>query len=162
MHIATRQTIIIFLSVAVASFAACARQSAEAGRDTAAAATVNGKNVMLNEVDKIINQQFQGQQSQMSPLELAQARLQVLDTLIQKEVLFQRAEKEKLLPSDDEITQFINTQMQQSQMTQEEFQKRLRETNQTPESLREESRKALANQKLQDRINGNIVAPNEK
>jgi hypothetical protein len=34
----------------------------------------------------------------------------VLDGLVQEEVLFQRAEKEKLLPTEDEVTQFINDQ----------------------------------------------------
>ena len=34
---------------------------------------------------------------------LAEARLQALDKLIQREVLFQRAEKEKLLPTEEEM-----------------------------------------------------------
>jgi len=45
---------------------------------------------------------------------LAQARLQVLGNLIQREVLFQRAEREKLLPTEDEITGVINQQKTQS------------------------------------------------
>ena len=51
--------------------------------------------------------------------QLAQARLQVLEQLIQREVLFQRAEQEKLLPSEDEITNVINKQKQDSGMTDE-------------------------------------------
>ena len=126
------------------------------------AATVNGKNVLLSEVDRLISQQFQGQQSKLSPLELAQARLQVLDTLIQKEVLFQRAEKEGLLPKDDEINQFLNELKLQSGMTEEEFQKRLKDQGQTVEMLREEARKQKAIEKLQNQINAKITVRDEE
>ncbi len=164
MHKAAKQTLIVALLGLVAfAFAACSNTGSGAGStDTSVAATVDGKNIMLAEVDKLINQQYQGQQSKLSPLELAQVRLQVLDSLIQKEVLFQRAEREKLLPTEDEITQFINTQMQQAQMTQEQFQQRLKEMGQTTETLREESRKNLAVQKLQDRTNSKITVSDKE
>ena len=126
------------------------------------AATVNGKSITLGEVDRLINQQFQGEQVKMSPLQLAQTRLQVLETLIQKEVLFQRAEQEKLLPTEDEITQFINELKQQSGMTEEEFQKRLKDQGQTLEMLREEARKQKAIQKLQDKINAKVTVREEE
>jgi peptidyl-prolyl cis-trans isomerase SurA len=136
--------------------------AAGSGGATDVAATVNGKNVMLSEVDRLISQQFQGQQSKLSPLELAQARLQVLDTLIQKEVLFQRAEKEGLLPKDDEINQFLTELKQQSGMTEEEFQKKLKEQGQTVEMLRDEARKQKAIQKLQDQVNAKITVRDEE
>jgi parvulin-like peptidyl-prolyl isomerase len=132
------------------------------GGATDVAATVNGKNILLSEVDRLISQQFQGQQSKLSPLELAQARLQVLDTLIQKEVLFQRAEKDGLLPKDDEINQFLAELKQQSGMTQEEFEKKLKEQGQTEEMLREEARKQKAIQKLQDQVNAKITVRDEE
>lgn len=158
-----KQTILIVI-VALAAFAISACKSAGGGSgsaatatDNAVAATVNGKNIMLSEVDRIISQQAQGQQAQLSPLQLAQARLQVLNGLIQKEVLFQRAEKEKLLPSEDEINQFVNDLKSQSGMTEEQFQKRLKDQNETVESLREEARKTKAIQKLQERAYGKIT-----
>ncbi len=164
MYRPMKQTLIAALCGLVAlTFSACSGTGSGAGSaDASVAATVNGKNIMLSEVDKLINQQYQGQQSKLSPLELAQVRLQVLDRLIQQEVLFQRAERDKLLPTEDEITQFINTQMQQGQMTQELFQQRLKETGQTMESLREETRKALAIQKLQDRTNSKITVTDKE
>lgn len=130
---------------------------ASGSNSAAVAATVNGRTIMLSEVDKLISDQVQGQQAQMSPLELAQARLQVLNTLVQKEVLFQRAEKEKLLPTEEEITQFITTMKQQAGMTDDQFQKRLKERGQTVETLREEARKSQAIQKLQDKTYGKIT-----
>ncbi len=151
--------IIALVTLAALLVVGCNRAGGGGGEATnaAVAATVNGKNIMLSEVDKLISDQVQGKQGQMSPLELAQARLQVLNTLVQKEVLFQRAEKEKLLPTEEELTQFITNMKQQANMTEEQFQKRLKEQSQTLESLREEARKNLAIQKLQDKTYGKIT-----
>jgi parvulin-like peptidyl-prolyl isomerase len=166
----TKQAFFIVLIASLALFlAACGNAGGGSssgaggtGGATDVAATVNGKNIMLSEVDRLISQQFQGQQSKLSPLELAQARLQVLDTLIQKEVLFQRAEKGGLLPKDDEINQFLAELKQQSGMTQEEFEKKLKEQGQTEEMLREEARKQKAIQKLQDQVNAKITVRDEE
>ncbi len=125
--------------------------------DNTVAATVNGKKIMLQEVERVIQQQTSGKQADLSPLELAQARLQVLSSLIQREVLFQRAEQEKLLPTDDEITGSINKQKQDSGMTDEEFARQLKEQNLTMEALREEAKKDLAIQHLQDKYSGKIT-----
>ena len=97
------------LAPAAVVFTACGTGSGT-GTTSDIAATVNGKSIMLKEVDYIISQQTGGQQAQMSPLQLAQARLQVLNGWIQKEVMFQRAEKEKLVPTEEEITQEVNKQ----------------------------------------------------
>src|SRR6195256_3242425 len=121
------------------------------------AATVNGKKIMLQEVERLITQQTQGKQAQLSPLELAQARLQVLSSLVQREVLFQRAEQEKLLPSEDDISAAINQQKAQTGMTDEEFARQLKEQNLTMEALREEAKKDLAIKKLQDKYAGKIT-----
>jgi peptidyl-prolyl cis-trans isomerase SurA len=131
-----------------------------AATDNAVAATVNGKNIMLSEVDKLISLQSQGQQDKLTPLALAQARLQVLDGLIQNEALLQRAEKEKIVPTEVEITSYINERRQG--MTEEQFQKALKDQGLTMDSLKEEARKSLAIQKLRDNVAGKINAPNDK
>src|SRR5215510_658275 len=125
--------------------------------DNTVAATVNGKKIMLQEVERVIQQQTGGKQANLSPLELAQARLQVLSSLIQREVLFQRAEQEKLLPTEDEITSSINKQKQDSGMTDDEFNRQLKEQNLTQEALREEAKKDLAIQHLQEKYSGKIT-----
>src|SRR5215813_2593148 len=125
--------------------------------DNTVAATVNGKKIMLQEVERVIQQQTGGKQTSLSPLELAQARLQVLSTLIQREVLFQRAEQEKLMPTEDEITSSINKQKQDSGMTDEEFARQLKDQNLSMEALREEAKKDLAIQHLQDKYSGKIT-----
>src|SRR5258708_4873162 len=121
------------------------------------AATVNGKKIMLAEVERLINQQAQGKQAQLSAHDLAQARLQILDKLIQREVLYQRAEQEKGLPTEEQITTAINQQKQQQGMTDDEFARQLKEQNMTPEALREEAKKDLAISSLQDKYAGKVT-----
>lgn len=139
-----------------ASLIAACSSGTESPSNTVAA-TVNGKKIMLAEVERLINQQAQGKQSQFSAHDLAQARLQVLEKLIQREVLFQRAEQEKLLPTDEEITTSINQQKQQTGMTDEEFSRQLKEQSMTMEALREEAKKDLAINKLQEKYAGKVT-----
>jgi len=120
------------------------------------AATVNGRNIMLKEVERGVNQQAGGNASSLNQLQMAQARLTVLGNLIQREVLFQRAEREKLLPTEAQIDGAIATQKQNSGMTAEDFDKSLKAQNMSIEALREEARKDLAIAALQDKYNGKI------
>ena len=151
-------TVLVFLTSITASafvLSGCGAGGSEA-KDNMVAATVNGKSIMLKEVERGVTQQAGGKQAQLSQLEMAQARLQVLSNLVQREVLFQRAEREKLLPTEDQIDGVINTQKQQSGMTSEDFEKSLREQNVSMETLREEARKDLAISTLQDKYSGKI------
>jgi parvulin-like peptidyl-prolyl isomerase len=149
--------LILTVAVAiVAAFGAACSQSSTTPESTVAA-TVNGRKIMLAEVERIIHQQAQGKESLMSSHDLAQARLTVLDQLIQREVLFQRAEQEKLLPTEDEITNAINKQKQDSGMTDEEFARYLKQQNTTMEALRDDAKKNLAIGKLEDKYAGKIT-----
>jgi parvulin-like peptidyl-prolyl isomerase len=147
-------TILAVISLALG---ACSSGGGAGSTDNTVAATVNGKNIMLKEVERGVSMQSQGKQAQLSPLELAQARLQILGNLIQREVLLQRAEREKLLPTDDEITALINQQKQQSGMTDDDFLKSVTAQNLTLEALREEARKDVAISKLQDKYSSKVT-----
>ena len=133
----------------------CASGGSEA-KDNMVAATVNGRNIMLSEVERGVNQQTGGNPAALNQLQLAQARLQVLSNLIQREVLFQRAEREKVLPTEAQIDGAIATQKQNSSMTAEDFDKSLKAQNISMETLREEARKDLAISALQDKYSGKI------
>jgi parvulin-like peptidyl-prolyl isomerase len=163
---AAKQISLLTLVALLASvFVACDRSKAVGdNKGTAVAASVNDKKIMLTEVDKILEQQAKSQQvqfSDMSQLELAAGRLQVLDELIRREVLFQRAEKESLMPKDDEVAQAINEQKLQLG-TQEAFQRALKESGQTEEGMRDIARRQLAIQKLLDRTVSKIEPPTDK
>jgi peptidyl-prolyl cis-trans isomerase SurA len=145
------------LALIVLGLGACSSGGSSDSKDSTVAATVNGKNIMSAEVERGVSAQSEGQQAKLSQLELAQARLGVLGNLIKTEVLFQRADREKLLPTEDEITAFINQQKQQKGITDDDFQKSLTAQNLTMESLREEARKNIAISKLQDKYNSKIT-----
>jgi parvulin-like peptidyl-prolyl isomerase len=140
---------------------ACNRNSPDA-KDNTVAATVNGKKIMMVEVEQAVSRQAGGQQAKLSPLEMAQARLQVLGSLIQREVLFQRAEREKVLPSEDDINKLINQQKQQSGMTDDDFQKSLAAQNLTEAALREEARKDIAIKNLQEKYSSKIAVSDKE
>jgi peptidyl-prolyl cis-trans isomerase SurA len=119
------------------------------------AATVNGRNIMLQDVERELSRQTGGKPEALNQLQLAQARLQILDSLIQREVLYQRAERDKTLPTEAQIDGVIANQKQG--MTSEEFDKTLQTQNLTLEKLREETKKELAISALQDKYSGQIT-----
>jgi parvulin-like peptidyl-prolyl isomerase len=125
------------------------------------AATVNGKAIKLEEIERVLKQQAQGQEGRLSPLELAGARLQILQSLIEQEVMYQKAEKEGTVPTEEEITSELNKRKTQGGLSQEEFDKRMKEVGETEASLRESLKKALAIQKLTDKITGKIEPPKD-
>lgn len=125
--------------------------------DNQVAATVNGRNIMMQEVERSVNRQSNGNPAALSQLALAGARLSVLDSLIKREVLFQRAEREKVLPTEAQIDGAIAQQKEQTGMTQEDFEKSLKAQNMSIETLREEARKDLAINALQDKYSGKIT-----
>lgn len=159
-------TIVLFAVAAmIALSAACggstATNSSSSDAPTGTAATVNGTAIKMEEVERVIKAQAQGQENRLSPLELAQARLQVLDSLIQQEVMFQKAQKENTVPTDEEVTAELNKRMTGSGMSREEFDKRMKEAGETEASLRESIKKALAIQKLNEKITGKIEPPKD-
>jgi parvulin-like peptidyl-prolyl isomerase len=126
------------------------------------AARVNGKPITMAEIDRALKDQTEGKTSELSPLELQQARLQILNSLIERELLVQRAEKEDLVPSEGEITTAITDRKKESGMTDDEFQSRLKEQNMTMEKLRDEARKDLAVKKIQEKWAGKIVVSDQE
>jgi parvulin-like peptidyl-prolyl isomerase len=84
-----------------------------------------------------------------------------LQNLIEQEVMFQRAERDNLVPTDEEITVEINKRKVESRMSAEEFDKRMAEAGMTEKSFREDIRKALAIAKLVDKVTGRIENPKD-
>ena len=127
-----------------------------------AAAVVNGTKITVAEVDRVTTEQAQGQQNQLSQLELAAARLRVLEGLITNEILYQKAKKDNLLPSEQDVNSFIQQSKADGGMTEDAFQKRLKETNQTEAEFKEDIRKQLAIKKLEDNIANQIKVSDQE
>ena len=151
-----RPVALITVVLAALLIAACS-SGGDAAADNTVAASVNSRKIMSSEVERVIQQQMQGKQSELSAHDLAQARLTVLEKLIQREVLYQRAEQEKLLPTEEQITTAINQRKQEAGVTQEEFDRQLKESGMNNEALREEAKKDLAVNSLQDKYAGKIT-----
>ena len=153
----------ILVALAAVFSTACDSTVGGAGGGSAAdsAATVNGKAIKNEEVEKIIKQQFQGQESKLSPLELAQARLQALEGIIQQEVMVQKAEKEKVQVSEEEITQALNEHKQASGVTIDEYNKRMQEAGENEASWREKLKKQLMIKKLGENIASKVEPPKD-
>lgn len=125
------------------------------------AATVNGKAIKLEEIERGLKQQSQGQENRLSPLELAGARLQILQSLIEQEVMYQKAEKEQTVPNDEAVTAEYNRTRQQSGLSAEQWDKLMQESGQTEASARESIKKSLAIKQLVDKITGKIEPPKD-
>ncbi len=133
-----------------------ATSSSSSGSKGEAAAVVNGTKITLADVDRTTTEQAQGQQAQLSQLELAAARLRVLEGLITNEILYQKAKQDKLIPADADVNSFIQQSKADGGMTEEAFQKRLKETNQSEAEFKEDIRKQMAIKKLDENIANQI------
>lgn len=125
------------------------------------AATVNGKVIKMEDVERAVKQQAQGQESKLSPLELAGARLQVLQGLIEQEVMFQKAEKEGVVPKDEDVTAEINKQKVDSRLSQEEFDRQMTQAGLNEASYRDSVKRGMAIKALVDKVTGRIETPKE-
>ncbi len=107
------------------------------------ASTVNGRAITFAELDKQYQYQFANRTSN-DPVEVL--RLEVLRTLIDSEIMLQRAEKAGLLATDSDVEAKF-TELK-SPYTQEEFQKQLNARQMTVEDLKTQIRRDLSVQKL--------------
>lgn len=126
-----------------------------------AAATVNGKPITKEQVDKVLKQQGQGQEGKLSPLELAQARLQILDSLIQQEVMFQKAEKESTVPKEEDVTAEYNKRKTATSLSAEQVDKKLQEMGETETTAKEAIKREIAISKLIEKITSKVDAPKD-
>jgi len=146
---------LLLVTGAVVSCSGGSTATTDGGKDEVAA-VVNGTKITVADVDRVTAQQMKGQESQLSQLELASARLQALDGLITQEVLYQRAQRHKLAPSEDEVTQQIQKSKQEGGLTEEAFQKQLKESNQSEAQFRDAVRKDLSIRKLRDKLSSQL------
>lgn len=113
------------------------------GERDVAVATVNG--------EPITSKEFEMQWEALP----VQAKMQVdrtelLDQLISEKLLLQKADSEGIIISDEEIDQFINTQLAQSGMTFEQYEQLLTAQGTTLDEMKSLYRKQLAVAKLFD------------
>lgn len=154
---------IAIFAVASLTFTGCSGTATSPGTVGAgdAAAKVNGKEIKMEAVEKVIKAQAQGQESRLSQLELTQARLQVLQQLIQQEVMYQKAEAEKTVPTDDVVNAKFNEMKTQSGKSAEAIQKEMETAGETEASFKENIKKRIAIEELEKKVTSKIDAPKD-
>lgn len=164
VQITKKVSLFLVLTMVAALIAACG-EAGPGGPNSvdpnATAATVNGKAITMEEVERAVKQQAQGQEGRLSQLELAGARLQILQSLIEQEVMFQKAEKEQTMPSDEEVAAEYNKRRTASGLSQEQWDARMKEIGETEVSAKAAIKKGLAIQKLTEKITGKIEPPKD-
>ena len=127
------------------------------------AAKVGSREITLKQVDSTIKQQLDssGTNASMTPAELVAARLSVLDKLIQEEALFQKAQKENLVPDDSKVNQEVQKRKQDASVTEEQYQNQIKQAGFTEEDVRDQIRRQLAINELTERQKARVSAPTD-
>src|ERR1700733_7604347 len=135
------------------------------------AAMVNGRAITYSELDKLYETNFGGSNQAGGPAGQQQGghpgddqvtfqRLQVLRTLIDNEIMLQRAEKEGLLAVDADVeAKFAELR---APYTQEEFQKQLTSRKMTAEDLKAQLRRELSVEKLINKETSSRITISDK
>lgn len=142
---------IAFLLISAAVLTGCS-SSAPVG----VAATVNGRPVYTAEVDRTYKSQFPGKAEGENEDQVQLRRLEMLRSLIDNEIMLQRAEKAALVATDADVESRL-TEMK-TPYTKEEFEKQLQEWGLSLNELKarfrkDESVKKLFNKEITSRIN---------
>jgi peptidyl-prolyl cis-trans isomerase SurA len=110
------------------------------------AATVNGRTITYAELDKKYQSTFMSSTERPSDDQMAIQKLEVLRSLVDNEIMLQRAEKLGLMATDADVeSKFAELK---APYTQEEFQKQLASTKMTVEDMKAQLKRDLSVQKL--------------
>lgn len=109
-------------------------------------ATVNGKPILRPEVERVYQNNLGESHQTPSPVQSDIMRLNILRQLIDEEIVMQRAAKQNLTATDEEVADRLNEL--KAPFTQEEFQKRLDSQHLTLDDLKREIRRNRTEEKL--------------
>ena len=136
-----RKFSLVCLAVALAFCAGCQHP-----HDANTMATVNGKPILRSEVEALYQTNLGDSHQTPSPVQADNLRLNILRQLIDEEILMQRAAKQNLTATDEEVSDRLNEL--KAPFTQEEFQKRLDAQHMTLADLKREIRRSRTEEKL--------------
>jgi peptidyl-prolyl cis-trans isomerase SurA len=143
--------ILILSGILLCSIAAGCKKESAPGPDVWA--VVNGKDISRAEVDKYYRTRVNADAPAPSQEEALSLKLSILDELINNEILIERASKMNLVASDAEVEDKFTES--KSPYTEEEFQKKLKDTSLTVDDLKSDIRRQQSVQKL---LNREVVA----
>jgi parvulin-like peptidyl-prolyl isomerase len=157
------KTIVLASLVLLPSLLLVSCQGGDSKPASEVAARVGSREITVRQVDSLIKQQLDqsGGGKALSPAELVAARLTVLDSLIQEEAMFQKAQKEKLEPDDSKVNQDVQKRKQDAHVTEEQYQNQLKQAGMSEDELREKIRRDLAINALRERERTRVSAPTD-
>jgi peptidyl-prolyl cis-trans isomerase SurA len=145
--------VVLILTAGLAPVAGCNR-----GHNADVVATVNGHAIMRTELDKAYQAQLgEAPQQRQLPQEQADSlRLNVLHGMIDNEIVMERAAKLNLTATNEEVDAKFNEM--KAPFTEDQFQERLKGSNQTVDELKHLIRQTLTINKLINKeINSKIT-----
>jgi peptidyl-prolyl cis-trans isomerase SurA len=146
-----KRTILIFAALAACALAASCKKEAAPGPDVWA--VVNGKQIGRAEVEKYYRTRVNAEAPEPSQEEALSLKLSILDELVNNEIMLERATKMNLIASDAEVEDKFTES--KSPYTEEEFQKKLKDSGLTVDDLKTDIRRQLSVQKL---LNREVIA----
>lgn len=159
----TKFTSAILALVMMLSLAACNNKTGKGE----VVATVNGKEITRERLNKDLDhykQAYKQQGADLSSKEnesmLKYLESQVLDRLIEEELIYQQAEKEKLVPSDKEVDKEIKDYKAKFD-SKEQFESTLKNFNWTEEFFKEKVKFTKTNENLRNKVTKNIKVTDE-
>ena len=145
-----KQRVLILAAIAACALASCKREMAP-GPDVWA--TVNGHEITREEVEKNLRSRMNPDSPNPSHEEALSLELNILDELINSEILLERAAKLNLTATDAEVEDKFTAS--KTPYTEEEFQRRLKESGLTVDDLKSDIRRQLSIQKV---LNREVIA----
>ena len=146
-----RRTILVFAALAACAFGASCKKEAAPGPDVWA--VVNGKQIERSQVEKYFRTRVNAEAPEPSQEEALSLKLSILDELVNNEIMLERATKLNLIATDAEVEDRFTES--KSPYTEEEFQKKLKDTSLTVDDLKTDIRRQLSVQKL---LNREVIA----
>ena len=146
-----KRRILAFAVMAACAFLASCKKETAPGPGVWA--VVNGKDISRDEVEKSFLSRVNADGPKPSQEEALSLKLSILDELVNSEILLERANKMNLVASDAEVEDKFTES--KSPYTEEEFQKKLKDTGLTVDDLKSDIRRQLSIQKL---LNREVVA----
>lgn len=139
--------ILVLAMVVACLFVAACKKEIPHGPDTWA--VVNGKEISRSEVEKYFRTRVNPEGPGPSQEEALSLKLSILDELINNEILIESATKMNLIATDAEVEDKFTES--KSPYTEEEFQRKLKDSGLTVDDLKSDIRRQLSIQKLLNR-----------
>ena len=143
-----RRAVLVLAAIALGGVAAsCNNRDVAPGRDVWA--VVNGKQISRADVEKAFRSRVNADAPDPSQEEALSLKLSILDELINSEILVERATQMNLVATDAEVEDKFTES--KSPYTEDEFQRKLKETGLTVDDLKSDIRRQLSIEKLLNR-----------